>query len=100
MGCGCLFALFAGFAPRIGFLILWLFTDMVSDAFDTILWPLLGIIFLPFTSIMYVVLYNPATGGLSGWGWFWVVIALMIDIGSYAGSGYTNRGRVSSSGSY
>jgi hypothetical protein len=96
MGCGCLFALFAGFAPRIAFLVLWFFTDMVSDAFDTILWPLLGVIFLPFTSIMYVIVYDPVTAGLSGWGWFWVVFALLVDLGSYAGSGYSNRDRYSS----
>jgi hypothetical protein len=97
---GCIFALFVGFAPRLAFLFLWLFTSMVNDAFDTFIWPLLGFIFLPFASIMYVLLYNPVTGGLSGWGWFWVILAVFLDLGSYSGSAYTNRDRVSGASSY
>ena len=89
----CLFALFAAFAPRLAFLFLWLFTPLVTRAFDTVLWPLLGIIFLPLTTLMYVLVYIP-TVGVTGWGWFWVFLAFLLDLGAYASSAYGNRGRI------
>ena len=34
MGCGCLFALLAVLSPRLAFLLLWIFTPLVTRAFD------------------------------------------------------------------
>ena len=77
---GCLFALFAGIFPRLALLILWIARPvMVDAAFHGWLVPLLGIIFLPFATLMYVILYTPGVG-LVGWEWFWVVIAGMLDV--------------------
>ena len=55
----CLFALMAGFAPRIAVFVVWLARPtMFSAAFNgSWFWPLLGVIFLPFTTIMYVILW-------------------------------------------
>src|SRR5215469_11543911 len=88
---GCLFVLFAAFAPRLAFLFLWIFTPLVDRAFHTFIWPFLGIIFLPLTTLVYTLAYVPALGGLSGWGWLWVIFAFILDITAYAGSGYGNR---------
>ena len=52
---------------------------LVSAAFSTWLIPLLGIIFLPLATLIYVILYTPGFG-LSAWGWFWVVIAGLFDL--------------------
>ena len=94
LGCGCLFALGAASFPRIVLLFTWLFSPLVNRAFHfTILWPLLGIIFLPFTTLIYVLAYNPVLG-LTGWGWFWVILGFLLDISSYAGSAYSNRNRI------
>ncbi len=89
----CLFALLAVTAPRLALLFLWLFTNLVTRAFDTFIVPLLGIIFLPFTTLMYVLVWT-APFGVTGWAWFWVLLGLLIDIGSYGGSAYGNRRRV------
>ena len=51
---------------------------LVGAAFSSFIWPLLGIIFLPFATLLYVVLYTPGIG-LTGWEWFWVVIAGLLD---------------------
>jgi hypothetical protein len=92
--CGCLFALFAGFAPRLAFLFVWFFTPLVNRAFSgSWLWPLLGVIFLPFTSLMFVFVWTPV--GLAWWGWLLVVVGFLIDIGGYGGSAYGNRDRLS-----
>jgi hypothetical protein len=83
---GCLFAMFAGLFPRLALFILWIARPARIDAaFDTFLWPLLGIIFLPFATLMYVLLYTPGRG-LIGWDWFWVGIAALLDIGHWAAS--------------
>src|SRR5829696_8919734 len=77
---GCLFALFAGLFPRLGLFIVWIARPRLVDAaFDGFLLPLLGIIFLPFATLMYVILYTPGVG-LTGWEWFWVVVAGVFDV--------------------
>jgi hypothetical protein len=77
---GCLFALMAGIFPRLAFFIYWIARPAKVDAaFDTFLIPLLGIIFLPFATLMYALLYTPGIG-LTGWEWFWVVVAGLFDI--------------------
>ena len=62
LGCGCLFALGIGLAPRIFLILAWIF----SERWD-IVWqgnwflPLLGIIFLPYTTVMYMLSWNAVT---------------------------------------
>jgi uncharacterized membrane protein len=90
---GCLFAIFAGVFPRLAVLIGWIARpERVDAAFSTFLWPLLGIIFLPFATLIYVLLYTPGRG-LTGWDWFWVVLAAILDIGHWA-AGATQRNQI------
>lgn len=94
LGCGCLFAIGAAFFPRLALLFVWLFTPLVSRAFHSVfIWPFLGLIFLPFTTLIYVLVYNPVVG-VTGWGWFLVVLGFLLDISSYGGSAYSNRNRI------
>ena len=55
LGCGCLFLLGASVAPRLALLFAWLFTPYVGDAIDEWWMIILGILFLPFTTIMWVL---------------------------------------------
>ena len=88
---GCLFAMLAAIFPRLGlFIIRVARPGLVNAAFDTWIFPLLGIIFLPFATLIYVVLYTPGIG-LTGWDWFWVVLAAMLDIGHWAASATQRR---------
>lgn len=88
MGC-CLIAIIAAFAPRIALVLVWIFTPYVSRAYGSFLWPLLGLLFLPFTTLLYALVYQPGVG-VTGWGWFWVALGLFLDISSYSG-GYRGR---------
>lgn len=90
---GCLFALLMVSAPRLAFLCMWIFTPLVERAFNTFIGPLLGLAFLPFTSIMYVLLWTPGVG-VVGWEWLWVVLAFIVDLASYAGTAYSNRQQI------
>lgn len=66
---------------------------MVSVAFgDSWLWPLLGIVFLPFTTLMYVILWSPT--GLAGWDWFWLILAVAIYAMHYSSTAYSNRNQI------
>ena len=90
MGC-CLIALIASFAPRIALILVWIFTSQVTIAFhNTFIWPFLGLLFLPFTTLFYALAYQPGIG-ISGWGYVFVVIGLLLDLSSYGGGGYSRR---------
>ncbi|MFI6601783.1 hypothetical protein ACIBHX_36520 [Nonomuraea sp. NPDC050536] len=56
---------------------------LVNAAFSSWFFAVLGIIFLPFTTLMYVILYTPGFG-LRGWDWFWIVLALFFDLAHWA----------------
>jgi hypothetical protein len=90
---GCLLALFAGLFPRLALLIIWIARPaLVAAAFNTFILPLLGIIFLPFATLIYVILYTPGIG-LTGWEWFLVILAALLDIGHW-GASYTQRDQI------
>ena len=52
---------------------------------------LLGLVFLPWTTLMYVIV---AVGGVTGFDWVWIGLAVISDIVSYSGSVYGNRDRI------
>jgi hypothetical protein len=57
--------------------------------------PCLGIMILPFTTLMYVILVTNGVGSsLSGIDWLWMVLALLVDVSSIAAAGATNRDRI------
>ena len=87
LGCACFLAMGAAVAPRLIFLIMWIVGDRINMVFDTWIWPLLGVIFIPYTTIMYVLVWN---GGISGWDWLWVGLGLILDIMKW-GQIYENR---------
>jgi len=89
----CLFALGAAFFPRLALLFIWVFTPLVNRAFDTFSIPLLGLVFLPFTTLMYVFSYIPGYG-LTWWGWLFVILGIFLDMGAYGGSAAANRTRM------
>lgn len=91
----CLFALLAGFAPRIAAAVLWLARPgMWNAAFNgSWFWPLLGVIFLPFTTLMYAILWSPGIGLTTG-DWMWLILAIICDLMHYSSSAYHSRDRL------
>ncbi len=78
----CLVFIAALFAPRLAFALMWIFGDRVDLAFSTWLWPLLLLLFLPWTGIMYTLLWSPVVG-VDGAEWILVAIAVLVDILSW-----------------
>jgi hypothetical protein len=88
----CFFTTLVLLGPRIGILVYWLLPygqARFNLAFSSWLWPLLGIIFLPWTTLMYVIVFP-----ITGFDWIWLAIALFADIGSYTGGAYGNRNQM------
>jgi hypothetical protein len=82
MGC-CLFTTILAGAPRLALLFWWFFQPArINATFQGIIWPLLGVVFVPFTTLMYIAVYP---GGINGFDWVWLGLALVIDIGTYGG---------------
>ena len=77
-------AWFVSILARLALLFIWFLTPLVDRAFHGgWLLPLLGIIFLPLTTLVYVLVYY-ISGGVTGWGWLWVVLALLLDLGAHS----------------
>jgi hypothetical protein len=90
----CLFAILAAMFPRVAFGIYWIARPTAVDAaFGTFIWPLLGLIFLPFTTLMYVILWSPGKG-ITGTDWLWIGIAVLLDLGHYTYSAYGNKDQI------
>lgn len=88
----CFFTVLVFFGPRLAILVWWLLRPLyVGGAFTGWLLPILGWIFLPWLTLMYIIVYP---GGIVGFDWLWLGLGLLADIGSYAGGGYGNRDRI------
>jgi hypothetical protein len=75
----CLIVLAAFVAPRAVLAFMWIFGDRVDAAFEGNFVPALGLIFLPYATIMYVLLWSQS-GGVQGFEWFLVAIAGAVDV--------------------
>jgi hypothetical protein len=80
---GCFVVLFALISPRLALFALWLFSDLLSRAFDSWFVPFLGFFLLPWTTLAYAAMWS-SSNRVSGFEWFIVVLAFVIDLGSYA----------------
>ena len=81
----CLFVAVALIAPRFAIAVLWFFTSWFEGIFSTILWPVLGFIFLPMSLLWYTAVQNWYGGE---WGVLQVVgivIAVLIDLSPASG---------------
>lgn len=77
MGCLAL-SLVLVLPTRLALLLVWIFGNRVERAFDTGLVPFLGLLFLPLTTLVYALVWDPA--GLSTWEGALVGFALLADL--------------------
>ena len=90
---GCFPALLA----RVALFAAWVATPWVGRAFHGgiggWLLPLLGLFFLPVTTLTYVVV-SALGNGVTGGAWLWVALALLFDIAMHSSAARANRHRV------
>jgi hypothetical protein len=83
---GCLLAIVALVSARLALFFVAIFSDLLSDAFSSWFVPLLGFFLLPWTTLSYVAFWDWGRGQhVTGIEWFFVILAFVIDLGSYAG---------------
>jgi len=83
---GCLLIIFSIFVPRIVMTLIFLFTNWFSQAFQTTIWPLVGFILMPFTTLAYMagMIYN--NHQITGAWLVILIIAVILDLGGQGGS--------------
>jgi len=98
----CLITTLLLLGPRLAILVWWLMDSARFNlafnpwaqrfhlTFPLWVWPLVGAIFVPWTTLAYLVVFP---GGVVGLDWLWLGIGLLIDLGSHSG-GYRQRGRM------
>jgi hypothetical protein len=79
----CLLLLASGLGPRIALLAWWIFGDKVDAAFDTWIWPLLGLLLLPWTTLFYVIVWSPVVG-VDDAEWLLVALGVVLDVATYS----------------
>jgi hypothetical protein len=84
----CLVVVLALLTPRLIMVLMWLFSNYLSHAYGTWVWPLLGFFFLPTTTIAFAIAQNEF-GGFRGWGAVITVLGVLFDLGVLGGA----RGR-------
>ena len=81
---GCFFAVFALVTPRLVLALLWFFSTWFTGMFTTILWPVLGFIFLPTTLLWYSAVQHWYAGEWTLVPIVGIVVALLIDVSPVA----------------
>lgn len=80
---GCLVVLLALISPRLALFFVWLFSDLLSRAFEAWYIPLLGFILLPWTTLAYAVMWS-SSDRVYGFEWFIVGLFFLFDLASWA----------------
>ncbi len=80
----CLVALLALISPRLALIALWLFSDLLDRAYEDWIVPVLGFLLLPWTTLAYAAMWSVGSDRVSGLEWLIVILAFVIDLGSYA----------------
>jgi hypothetical protein len=80
----CLVAILAIAFPRIVLLVLFLFTEYIHRAYDNLILPVLGFIFLPLTTLAYAWMANTGTA-VEGVYLLILIVAAIIDVGGLGG---------------
>ena len=83
---GCL----ALMAPRFAIALVVLFSDYVGQAYETVLWPFVGFLFMPLTTLAYAWAIN-SRGSVEGLHLVLVVIAILMDLGLIGGSAASRK---------
>ncbi len=89
----CMFTTLVFFGPRLAILIWWLIQPIyVGAAFaDRWLLTLLAWLFIPWTVLMYLIIYP---GGIVGFDWVILILGILADVASYGGGFWGNRKQI------
>jgi len=78
----CLLLALLALGPRFALVFEWIFGHRVQAAFAHWWWPLLGLIFAPWTTLMYTIVWT--VGGVHGANWIAVALGVVLDLFTYS----------------
>jgi hypothetical protein len=86
----CLVGCLALAMPRFAIVLVVIFSDYIGRAYQTTLWPLIGFLIMPLTTLAYAWAIN-SRGSVAGLHLVVLVIAVLIDLGLVGGSASRRR---------
>jgi len=81
----CLVGCIALAMPRFAIVLVVIFSDYIGRAYETFLWPFLGFLFMPLTTLAYAWAIHSG-GSVTGIQLVVVVLAVLMDLGLVGGS--------------
>jgi hypothetical protein len=85
----CIFASMAFIGPRFAILVWWIIDqDRFALAFDGFFVAFIGWLFVPWTTVMYVVVFP---GGITGFDWVILALGIAFDFFSWTSGGWSGR---------
>lgn len=89
----CILGCIALSFPRLVIILVAIFSDYLRPVYPQIIWPILGFIFMPLTTLAYAWAWHYGNGTVQGLGLAVVIIAALMDIGTLGGGGASYRKR-------
>jgi len=86
----CMVGCLALSGPRFAIALVVFFSDYIGRAYETTLWPFIGFLFAPLTTLAYAWAIN-SRGAVAGVHLVAVVVAVLIDLGLVGGSASKRR---------
>jgi hypothetical protein len=86
----CLVFLLVLAFPRLVLVLMFLFSGYLQRAYDNLLIPILGFIFLPLTTIVYAWMVNTHMA-IAGINLIILIVAVVIDVGGLGGGAWHRR---------
>ena len=71
------------FFPRVVLIVIAIFTNWFHAAFNTLLWPFLGFLFMPYTTLAFMAAMLNNNHTVSGVWLVVVIVAALIDLGGH-----------------
>ena len=96
----CCLVLLALISPRLAIIAMALFSDYLSRSMDGWLLPFIGFFVLPWTTFAWAGMWAYGTNEVTGFEWFIVGLAFLLDLSSLFGGQRVRASRASGSGSY
>ena len=87
----CLLLILGLVFPRVALVVLLLLSNWLQRAFDGILLPVLGFLFVPYTTLWYAVVMNAFAGRWGFWQVLFLVLALLTDLSAFGGAARQRR---------
>lgn len=89
----CLLIVLALAVPRLLLFFIWMLTDWFSRSFYTVAIPVLGILFMPYTTLAYLAAMLNNNMAVSGWWTVLILLAIIVDVAHLGAGRFRKRAR-------